>query len=173
MKLGKIAHACIVVNDIDAASDHYSRLLGIKHWYELRRTSPLDLEYKGEKRNCDVTIWLGGKGHTKIELVQSRGDENVYTDYLKNFGEGIHHVQYYVKDLAKAIEASEKEGLVVLMKASFMSKGMRIDYAYVGKDDHSAAFELIEATLPGGIKKGDMPFETALGLLTGNMKKVK
>lgn len=78
MKLGKIAHACIVVEDISASADHYSRLFGIKHWYELVRTSDLDLYYKGEKRNSDVKIWLGGKGHTAIELIQSRGDENLY-----------------------------------------------------------------------------------------------
>ena len=173
MKLGKIAHACIVVEDISAAADHYSRLFGIKHWYELVRTSDLDLYYKGEKRNSDVKIWLGGKGHTAIELIQSRGDENLYTTYLKDFGEGIHHLQYYVKDLKKAIAEFEKEGLQVLQSACFYSKGMKVDYVYMGKDEHSAAFELIEATLPGGIKKGDLPFEILLGRLTGNMRRVK
>ena len=173
MKLGKVAHACIVVNDIEEASAHYTRTLGIKHWYELVRTSDLDLYYKGEKRNCDVKIWLGGKGHTAIELIESKGDENLYTSYLSNFGEGIHHLQYYVKDLKKAIAEFEKEGLQVLQSACFYSKGMKVDYVYMGKDEHSAAFELIEATLPGGIVKGDMPFEILLGRLTGNMKKVK
>ncbi len=173
MKLGKIAHSCIVVEDIDKAADHYSKLLGIKHWYELVRTSDLDLNYQGQKRNCDVKIWLGGKGHTAIELIESRGDENLYTNYLKNFGEGIHHLQYYVKNLQIAIKEFEKEGLKVLQSACFFSKGMKVDYVYMGKDEHSAAFELIEATLPGGIKKGDLPFEIFLGRLTGNMKRVK
>ena len=50
---------------------------------------------------------------------------------------------------------------------------MKVDYVYMGKDEHSAAFELIEATLPGGIKKGDLPFEIFLGRLTDNMKRVK
>lgn len=173
MKIGKIGHACIVVNDIEKASEHYSKLFGIKHWYELVTTSELEMYYHGEKKNCEVKIWYGGKGHTSLELVQTSGDDNIYTEFLRNHGESIHHLQYYVKNLKEAVEAVEKEGLKVIQSATFYSKSMRVDYAYVGKSESDAVFELIEATLPLGIKKGDMPFELMLGRLTGNFKKVK
>lgn len=172
MKVGKIGHAGIIVNDIDKAAEHYSALLGIKHWYELVSTD-LDLYYQGAKRKCEVKIWYGGKGHTSVELIQTRGDDNAYTTFLQRHGEGIHHLQYYVKDLDKAIEDSAKEGLKVIQHAQFTSKNMVVKYAYVAENERDAAFELIEATLPGGIKKGDMPFEILLGRLTGNFVKVK
>lgn len=173
MKLGKIGHAGIIVHDVEQASEHYSKLFGIKHWYELISTSDLDLTYNGEKRKCDVTIWYGGKGHTAVELIQTRGDKNAYDTFLEKHGEGIHHLQYYVKNLDEAIKDSEKEGLKIIQRASFMSKSMKVEYAYVAKSESDAAFELIEATLPGGIKKGDLPCEIMLGMLTGNFRRVK
>ncbi len=173
MKVGKIAHVAFIVEDIEKASDYYSKLLGIKKWYELVCSSELELYYLGERKNCDVKIWYAGKGHTSIELIQTRGDENIYATFLKRHGEMIHHVQYYVPNLKNAIKAAENEGLKVFQSANFMSKSMRVDYAYVGKSEDSVIFELIEATLPFGIKKGDMPFELLLGRLTGNFKRVK
>ncbi len=172
MKFKKIGHVAYVVPDIDAASEHFSRLLGIKHWYELV-TSDLNLSYLGSKRDCDVTIWYGGKGHTSIELIQTRGEENFYSTFMREHGDCIHHIQYYVPNLEEAIKHVSKEGLKVIQHATFNSNKMKVNYAYVAKSEHESAIELIEATLPMGIKKGDLPFELQLGKLTGSFKKVK
>ena len=173
MKFGKIGHVGIVVRDLQAAKEHYSRLFGIKKWYELTYDTPLDMTYRGEKRNCNVTLYFGGKGSTVIELIHTQGDENIYTNFLANHGEAIHHIQYNVKDLDKAIAHVEKEGLKVLQYATFKSAGATVKYAYVGKSENDAVYELIETTLLTGMKKGDMPFETQLAALTGNYKRVK
>lgn len=173
MKFGKIGHVGIVVKDLQKAKEHYSRLLGIDKWYELQYDTPLDMTYRGEKRNCNVTLYFGGKGATVIELIYPQGDENIYTNFLKNHGEAIHHIEYNVKDLDAAIKHVEKEGLKVLQSAKFESAGAKIRYAYVGKSEDDAVLELIETVLPMGIHKGDMPFETKLAALTGNYKLVK
>lgn len=173
MKFGKIGHVGIVVRDIAAAKEQYSRIFGIKDWYELTYDSPLDMTYRGEKRNCSVTLYFGGKGHTVIELIHTEGDSNIYTNFLERHGEGIHHIEYNVKDLDAAIAHVESQGWKVLQSASFGSAGAKIRYAYVGASEDDAVVELIETTLGGGIKKGDMPFETQLAALTGNYKKLK
>ena len=173
MKFGKIGHVGIVVRDLAAAKEHYSRLLGIDKWYELTYDTPLDMTYRGEKRNCNVTLYFGGKGHTAIELIYPQGDENIYTTFLERHGEMIHHIEYNVKDLDAAIAHAEKEGLKVLQKASFESAGAKIRYAYVGRSENDTVIELIETVLPFGMHKGDMPFETQLAALTGNYKRVK
>lgn len=173
MKFGKIGHIGIVVKDLKAAKEHYSRLLGIDKWYELKYDTPLDMTYRGEKRNCNVTLYFGGKGHTVIELIYPQGDPNIYTTFLAKHGEMIHHIEYNVKDLDAAIAHAEKEGLKVLQAASFESAGAKIRYAYVGKSEDDTVIELIETVLPFGMKKGDMPFEVKLAALTGNYIPVK
>lgn len=173
MKFHKIGHVGIVVRDIQAAKEHYTRLLGIKKWYELVYDNGINLYYHGEKKNCNVTLYFGGNGHTVIELIGTEGEDNIYTNFLENHGEGIHHIEYYVKDLDKAVEHVKKEGLQVIQNADFVSAGARVRYAYVGKSENDVVYELIEMTLPMGVKKGDMPFETQLAVLTGNYKAVK
>lgn len=170
MKLNKIGHIGIVVKDIEKAKEHYTKLMGIKKWYEIVYDGEIDLYYKEVKRNCNVKLYFGGDGHTVIELIETQGDENIYTNYLKNHGEGLHHIQYNVKNLDSAINDAKLEGLSVFQHAEFSSGGAKVRYAYVGKSEDDVIFELIETTILGGIKKGDLPFETQMAALTGSYK---
>ena len=79
MKFGKIGHVGIVVRDLAAAKEHYSRLLGIDKWYELVYDTPLDMTYHGEKRNCNVTLYFGGKGtHRHRAHLSAGGREHLH-----------------------------------------------------------------------------------------------
>jgi methylmalonyl-CoA/ethylmalonyl-CoA epimerase len=173
MKAGKIGHIGIVVADINEAKERYSQLFGIKKWYELQYDDKIDLYYHGVKKDCEVTLYFGGKGHTTIELIQTRGEDNIYSEFLKRRGEGIHHFQYNVASLEKAVADMGKQGWKVIQNAVFHSAGARVEYAYVGASEDSPIVELIETTLPSGMKKGDVPFETQMAALTGNYKLVK
>ena len=171
MRLKKPNHIGVVVNDLEEAKARYTKLLGIKKWYRIVCTE-LDLYYLKEKRNCDVTLYVGGRGATKIELIQTRGDSNIYTTKLEQSGEGLHHVMYNVKNLDVAVADFEKNGYKVFQTASFKSAGSKIRYAYVGKNETDTVFELVETTIMLGMKKGDMPCEIQLGMLTGSYKRV-
>ncbi len=173
MKAKKIGHVGIVVKDINAAKEHYSKLFGFDKWYEIVYDGDIEMYYHDKKVNCTVPLYFGGKGHTMVELIQSSGDENTYSTFLKNHGEGIHHIEYNVPDLEKAIEDVKKQGLQVIQHAEFMSGGAKVKYAYVGKSENDAIFELIETTVLGGIKKGDLPFEAQIAAMTGSYKRIK
>lgn len=173
MNLKKPNHIGIVVKDINEAKTRYSQLLGIKNWYEIINSTKLDMIYNGEKRDCEVILYVGGKGPTKIELIETKGDSNIYTEFYKKNGEGIHHIMYNVKNLEKAIAECESKGMQIIQQATFKSGGALIKYAYIGKSENEVIFELIETTIMGFIKKGDLPFELQIGSLTGSYKKVK
>lgn len=173
MKLKKPNHIGIVVKDIEEARKRYSKLTGIKNWYEVINSSGLDMTFNGEKINCEVRLYLGGKGATKIELIETSGDRNIYDDFYDLRGESIHHIMYNVKNLDAAVEEFAAQGLTVLQRAEFMSGKAKVKYAYVGKSIDGVIYELIETTIMGFIKKGDLPLELILGSLTGSHKKVK
>ncbi len=173
MKLGKINHIGIVVADISEAKSRYSALLGIKNWYEVNCTSDLDIEYQGKSGKPTVTLYLGGKGNTKIELVEASGDSNIYNDFFEAHGEGIHHIMYNVKNLDNAVLSAQKEGYVVAQSGHFISGTADVKYAYVHKPNTISYIELIETTILLGIKKGDLPLELLLGSLTGSHRKLK
>ena len=82
MKYGKINHVGIVVKDWNEATDRYGKLFGIKHWYEIvTDEGTFDLKYHGEKKDCKVRIFYGGKGTTKLEIIETQGEKNIY-DYF-------------------------------------------------------------------------------------------
>lgn len=173
MKLKKINHIGIVVENLEEAKERYSRLLGIKKWYRLITPAPITVNYNGEDKRSNVTLYFGGRGAAKLELIHTSGDSNIYTEFLKRRGEGIHHIMYNVKNLDKAVAECEKEGMRVLQKSEFPSGGAKVRYAYLGKSEDSVILELIETTLAFGAKKGDMPFELQLGTLTKSYERVK
>lgn len=173
MKLKKINHIGIVVKDIAEAKERYGKLFGIKQWYEIVCDGALDMEYLGEKKNCQVTLYYGGRGVTKLELIETHGDYNIYNKFFDKYGEKMHHIMYNVKDLDAAVKECEAAGLRVIQRANFESGGAKIRYAYVGKSEDDLIMELVETTIFGGIKKGDMPMEIKLGTVTKSFKKVK
>ena len=71
VKFGKIGHIGIVVKDLEEARARYSAFLGTDKWYELVYDAPPELYYLGSKRECNVRLLFGGKGHTVIELIET------------------------------------------------------------------------------------------------------
>lgn len=174
MSYGKISHVGIVVKDFDEAAARYSREFDIKHWYEIV-TDPgtMNLYYHGEKKDCDVHIYYGGNGFTKIELIVTKGEKNIYDYFYEKHGEGLHHIMFNTKDLDRSVKDFENAGYKVFQNANFSSGGAKIRYAYMGRDEDSFIVEFVECALTKNIKKGDMPLEMQIGALTGSYKKVK
>jgi hypothetical protein len=51
--------------------------------------------FRGQKGSCVIKVGLGNSGQMEIELIEVlRGDEaNPYSDFLREHGEGMHHVR--------------------------------------------------------------------------------
>lgn len=174
MKYGKINHVGIVVKDWNEATDRYGKLFGIKHWYEIvTDEGSFDMYYHGEKKNSTVRIFYGGSGTTKLEIIDTKGDKNIYDAFYEKRGEAAHHLMYMTKDLDATVKEFEANGYKVFQNATFNSNGAKIRYAYMGVDEDGLIFEFVECSLTKSMKKGDMPFEMQLGALTGSYKKVK
>lgn len=109
MKYGKINHVGIVVKDWNEATDRYGKLFGIKHWYEIvTDEGTFDLKYHGEKKDCKVRIFYGGKGTTKLEIIETQGEKNIYDYFYEKRGEAAHHLMYMTKDLDRTIKEFRK-----------------------------------------------------------------
>lgn len=114
MKYGKINHVGIVVKDWDEATDRYGKLFGIKHWYEIvTDEGTFDLKYHGDKKDCKVRIFYGGKGTTKLEIIETQGEKNIYDYFYEKRGEAAHHLMYMTKDLDKTIREFSENGYKV------------------------------------------------------------
>ncbi|MDA4124494.1 MAG: methylmalonyl-CoA epimerase [Thaumarchaeota archaeon] len=88
----KFDHVAVAVKSIDETLAIYQRMGD----FEVRRT-----EVAGQK----VKIAILKAGSVSLELLEPLSDESSVAKFLREKGEGLHHVAYSVED----IEASMKE----------------------------------------------------------------
>ncbi len=136
----------IVVRDLQKSMQLYEELLGIGDWADMEITSDTfdSLTYKGKpvEKACFLAA-MADVGPLQIELIQPVEGDLPYSDFLKEHGEGLHHVGHiHVADIDAAVRALEARGFPCIFKGS--TPGTK--FAYV---DMSAAMgvivELMEA----------------------------
>ncbi|HEY48971.1 MAG TPA: hypothetical protein G4O13_02885 [Dehalococcoidia bacterium] len=115
LKLGesgvKLDHLAIVVKDIHKAVEFYSKAFGLQFEEVAEHALPPDVIYKGKPCPYTMRVTFAHMGPVRLELVQVVEGECIYTDFLKEHGEGIHHLGFEVADLEKEVANAEAQGL--------------------------------------------------------------
>ncbi len=148
--LKKVIQVAIVVRDIEAASKHWSELLGMPV-PEIKTTRPgheVKMTYRGKPSEGQVKLAFFNLGQVVLELLQPVGEGSSWKEILDKRGEGVHHLGFQVVDPAKATQALEKEGFPVIHKGRYDSD----DGDYIYFDSQKALGVLIEALHSDGKK---------------------
>jgi len=89
-----------VVPDVEAALDHFTRVLGVGPFYYFEAVPIEDFRYRGEPSPLEASIALGNSGALQIELIQQRNDApSMYRDFLAQVPQGgLQHVAYWTQD---------------------------------------------------------------------------
>ncbi|HJC75082.1 MAG TPA: VOC family protein [Candidatus Mediterraneibacter faecavium] len=102
MKLGKIIHLGIVVEDLEKAVKIYEETLGIGPWeIQDAREFFAQMRVNGGHGLEIRTAMFHGDGY-EIELITPTG-EGVYADWLREKGPGLHHVKFDTADSYQTI----------------------------------------------------------------------
>ena len=64
-------------------------------------------------------IALAQVGGVQLELVQAVDGPSIYGDWIKERGEGIHHMNFLVDDVDETVESWRKEGFPSLQSGKF------------------------------------------------------
>ena len=96
--LGDIVELSVVVRDLDAAIERYTRLFGLTVH---RRAESKEFGFKN-------AILPTGIGH--IELLQPTDSAKAIGKFLAKHGEGVYLVGFEVKDIPGAVAHLRKEG---------------------------------------------------------------
>jgi methylmalonyl-CoA/ethylmalonyl-CoA epimerase len=125
LKIKKIDHVAVLVEDLDVAIAKYREVLGL---------SPREREVVESQRTEAVLLPVGDGN---IELISPRGNESL-TKYLQKRGPGLHHI---------AIEVEGIESALALLKA--MGVPLIDETPRAGARGHKVAFVHPRAT--GGV----------------------
>jgi hypothetical protein len=118
-----------VTHDLDATETALTGLLGVRKWVRIPEVhfSPEACSYLGKPADFVASISLSYLGDMQLELIEPVSGENIYSDFLRDFGPGLHHI---------CIEAETPE---------------RFDAALTQSAAHGAAV-VQQGVMPGGIQ---------------------
>ena len=140
-----LCQIAIVVKSIDETVKFYSEVFGIGP-FEIREAHFPTATYYGKKAGYRGKRAFAQLGPVTLELIELIEGKTVHEDFLKEKGEGLHHIGFNVKDLDRCEEEARKAGLKII-------QGFRREdgsgFAYVDSDRIGGAmFELIQRPVP-------------------------
>ena len=94
----KIDHIGIAVKDLKKSNFIYENILGIAPYKE----ETLELQ--------SVKASFFKVNNSKIELIEAIGDDSKIAKFIKNKGEGIHHIAFLVDDIYEEMKRLVKLG---------------------------------------------------------------
>ena len=99
--LGDVVELSVVVRDLEAAVERYTRLFGLK------------VHHRGESKEFGFknAILPTGIGH--IELLQPTDPDKAVGKFLARHGEGVYLVGFECRDIPGAVAHLRKEGIRV------------------------------------------------------------
>jgi len=114
LNLPDASQVCVVVRDLDKAIHHYESVLGIGPF--VRPEIPYQDKYYLGKPIPD-SEWVMGfasLGPVELELTQPVKGPSIYSDFIEQHGEGLHHIGFDIKDLDTRLELCHRLGIEVL-----------------------------------------------------------
>ena len=145
--LAGIHQVGIVVRDLDRAMRAYWEGFRIGPWRVYTYGAPLvkDMTYRGRRQDFCMRIALTQAGPTIVELIESVEGPNIYEEFLREHGEGIHHVMSIVEDFDLALERMAAAGYPLIQSGRGFGADGSGGYAYFDTiADLGLILELVE-----------------------------
>jgi methylmalonyl-CoA/ethylmalonyl-CoA epimerase len=106
MKIDRIEHIGIAVNNLDEAIKFYEGVLNLT-CYAIE-----------EVADQKVRTAFFKVGETKIELLESTDPEGPVGKFLEKKGQGIHHIAFAVEETGPALEEAGEKGVKLIDSAA-------------------------------------------------------
>ena len=142
VKLPPVQQIGIVVKDMDRAIEYYSSNFG---WgpFQIQEVKMKGFTYRGEAGSCRLKMAIAQSGPIEIELIQVLEGETPHTEFLREKGEGLHHLRFSVDDLNAVLAQWAGEGIEPVWQHSMPEIG--VSWAYLNTDAVGGVMvELIE-----------------------------
>ena len=130
-ELPPVTQIGVVVRDIAKAVDYYSTTFG---WgpFKISEFEMKGADYNGRKIDCKIKMARARQPGIEIELIQSLEGDTPYTDFLKEKGEGLHHLGIRVEDVGAVLARLSGQGIRPVFSLSYPEIGLA--FAYLNSD---------------------------------------
>ena len=114
----RVDHIAIAVNNVEEALKNYQNILNIEK---------IDIE---EVPNEKVRVVMLKLEDSRIELMEPMTDDSPISKFLKDKGEGIHHIAITADNIEDDIERAKKNGIRFLGEIRSGSYGRKITFIH-------------------------------------------
>jgi 4-hydroxyphenylpyruvate dioxygenase-like putative hemolysin len=143
-KIGPIVQIAYVVEDIEEAIEHWSKL-GVGPFFLARHMRQARQTYLGKETTCDISVAFAYSGDLQIELVQQHNRApSVFLDFQALHGFGMQHVGVLSSDIAADTTTLANQGF---QPVQHMVSSQGVETVFFDTDRHGGTvLELIQAT---------------------------
>jgi len=99
MKVVRVDHIGIAVNNAESGLKFFSQLLGLK------------LEGEETVAEQKVKTFFLPVGDTEVELLEATAPDSPVAKFLEKRGEGVHHIAFSVEDIDSALKELQDNGI--------------------------------------------------------------
>ena len=104
----------IVVNDVLAFTQTLSQLFGIGPFrifeWPVEGVDPQST-YHGQPADYRLLLAFATLGKIQLEVVQPLEGQNIYSDFLRNHGPGLHHFRLTIPNFGSAVKSMMEAGI--------------------------------------------------------------
>ena len=130
MKIKRIAHLGIAVNDLEAAINFFTKGL------------PLEVAHREDYQG--MKIGFVPVGDSSVELLQDVSGASAIKRFLDKNGEGIHHIAFEVDDIYQAVAELKEKGIRLIDETPRPgAHGMSVAFMHP-KSTHGILMELVQ-----------------------------
>lgn len=131
-----------VTLDMDATETALTGLLGVRKWVRIPDVhfAPQTCSYRGKPADFVASISLSYLGDMQLELITPVRGENIYSDFLRESGPGLHHICIEAQTPERfdaAVREAAEQGAGVVQRG-LMPGGLH--FAYVSAPEAGVPF---------------------------------
>lgn len=140
---GPVMQNAFVVPDLDAAMDHWTRVMGVGPFFLLEHISFAECRFRGKPANIDISVGIAYWGDVQIELIVQHNDApSIYTEFLGRGYKGMQHMGVITPSVDDDLARLAAHGIEAVQEGR---TALGIRFAYVATDFHPGGMvELIE-----------------------------
>lgn len=113
----EIDHVAIVVRDMEKAIRQLCSLWNVGP-FQIREIELADAMVHGKQTRVRLKVAHAQAGPVELELIEPGEGENIYWEFLRAKGEGVHHLGVHVSDIRSELAGFKKRGIEVLQSGN-------------------------------------------------------
>jgi len=154
VKVEKINQIGMVVWDLEQVAKNFWNILGIGPWEIYDWEPPLiyDRKYQGKPSWARERIALVKVGGVQLELVQPVEGDSIYHDFLLEYGEGLHHMNFLVDDVDETAATLTRQGFPSIQNGYYGYGEQKSGFSYHPIEPLRTILEPVHIGGPKGVE---------------------